>query len=91
MAELVIQLEETYGEGAISVDDIFADPIVRQIAAKLPGGAAEAAPPKPVATKPVAAKPVAAATRTWHPKKGQVGMPSRRRGPGCIMDAFRML
>ena len=42
MAELVIQLEETYGEGAISVDDIFANPVVDKIAALLPGGAAEA-------------------------------------------------
>ena len=35
LAELVIQLEESYGEGCINVDDILANPIISQIAAKL--------------------------------------------------------
>ena len=38
--EVQIQLEEIYGDGAITVDDIMADPIVCEIAAKLPGGEA---------------------------------------------------
>lgn len=38
LAELVIQLEETYGEGVITVDDLLANPIVADIASKLGGG-----------------------------------------------------
>ena len=51
LAELVIQLEEIYGDGAITVDDIMADPIVCEIAAKLPGG--EAAKPPISIEKPI--------------------------------------
>ena len=36
LAELVIQLEEVYGEGAISVDDILAAPTIREVAALFP-------------------------------------------------------
>ena len=44
LAELVIQLEETYGEGVISIDHVIANPVVGEIAARLPGGAVS---PKP--------------------------------------------
>ena len=44
LAELVIQLEESYGEGCINVDDILANPIISQIAAKLSGGSTPAKP-----------------------------------------------
>jgi len=37
LAELVIQLEELYGEGAITVDDILSNPVVCEVAAMLPG------------------------------------------------------
>lgn len=35
LAELVIQLEDEFGEGAISIDDVLANPAVGEIAAKL--------------------------------------------------------
>jgi len=63
LAELVIQLEELYGEGAITIDDIMASANVSQIAAKLGGGTPAnvpstkpnyAAPPPPKPT-PIAA------------------------------------
>ena len=38
LAELVIQLEELYGEGALSIDDVLANPVVSAVAAKLTGG-----------------------------------------------------
>jgi len=38
LAELVIQLEDVYGEGAITVDELMANPVVRDIARRLPGG-----------------------------------------------------
>ena len=37
LAELVIQLEELYGEGAITIDDVLSNPVVSEIAAKLGG------------------------------------------------------
>ena len=36
LAELVIQLEEVYGEGCITVDDILAAPTLREVASLLP-------------------------------------------------------
>ena len=36
LAELVIQLEEVYGEGCITVDDIIAAPTLREVASLLP-------------------------------------------------------
>ena len=38
LAELVIQCEEVFGEGVITVDDIIANPIISEIAARLGGG-----------------------------------------------------
>lgn len=35
LAELVIQLEETYGEGSITIDDVIGNPVVKHIAAHL--------------------------------------------------------
>ena len=43
LAELVIQLEECYGEGCVTIDDVIANPIVKHIAAKLPSGEVETA------------------------------------------------
>ena len=40
LAELVIQLEELFGEGCITIDDVLIDPVVSTIAAKLGGAAA---------------------------------------------------
>ena len=39
LAELVIQLEETYGEGVVTIDDMLATPTVSKIAERLPGAA----------------------------------------------------
>ena len=36
LAELVIQLEEVYGEGCLTVDDILAAPTLREVASLLP-------------------------------------------------------
>ena len=36
LAELVIQLEELYGEGAITIDDVLSNPVVCEVAAMLP-------------------------------------------------------
>ena len=45
LAELVIQLEEVYGEGVITIDDILAAPTLREVACLLPGGLEAAAAP----------------------------------------------
>jgi hypothetical protein len=66
LAELVIQLEETFGEGCITIDDILANPVVSKIATVLDGGASTEPPapaPKPaeVRTAPcITATPVSA-------------------------------
>ena len=54
LAELVIQLEEVYGEGIITIDDILAAPTLREVASCLPGGADAPAAPAPVKAAPVA-------------------------------------
>jgi acyl carrier protein len=43
LAELVIQLEDEFGENAITIDDVLEHPAVGQIAAKLNGGSMRAA------------------------------------------------
>ena len=67
LAELVIQLEEVYGEGSLTVDDILAAPTLGEVASCLPGAAAAPAPVKaaPVKAAPsvvVATKPAAKPT-----------------------------
>ena len=53
LAELVIQLEEVYGEGVITIDDILAAPTLREVASLLPGGLEAAAAPAKAAPKVV--------------------------------------
>ena len=43
LAELVVQLEELYGDGVITIDDVLANPVVCEVAAKLSGGSATGA------------------------------------------------
>ena len=57
LAELVIQLEEVYGEGSLTVDDILAAPTLREVASCLPGAAGAPAAPAPVKAAPVKAAP----------------------------------
>ena len=54
MAELVIQIEEAYGEGSISIDDVLASPTLGEVAAKIvvTGGT----PPARVPSAPAPAK-----------------------------------
>ena len=76
LAELVIQLEEQYGEGAITIDDVLANPIVSEIAACLGGGVTGSGPgpvtitaPAPNAEPPKPPKPLTptAAGIGWSP------------------------
>ena len=66
LAELVIQLEEVYGEGCITVDDIIAAPTLREVASCLPGAtgapAQDNAPPMKAAPNVVVDKPAAEPT-----------------------------
>ena len=66
LAELVIQLEEVYGEGCITVDDIIAAPTLREVASCLPGAtgapAQDNAPPMKAAPNVVVGKPAAEPT-----------------------------
>ena len=64
LAELVIQLEEKYGEGAITIDDVLANPIVSSIAAHLVLQAASCTSQAPSRTSPAAASPAVASTDT---------------------------
>ena len=52
LAELVIQLEEVYGEGVITIDDILAAPTLCEVASLLPGGLEAAAAPAKAAPTP---------------------------------------
>ena len=65
LAELVIQLEEIYSEGCVSVDDILANPVVSQIAAKLGGGDSDK---KPAASPVVKAEAMSAPTFDGTPR-----------------------
>ena len=68
LAELVIQLEELYGEGAISIDDVLSSANVSQIAAKLVGGTVVAAPSSKAAATVVPSKPMSFLPATPSPK-----------------------
>ena len=52
LAELVIQIEEVYGEGVITIDDILSAPTLCEVASLLPGGLEAAAAPAKAAPTP---------------------------------------
>lgn len=60
LAELVIRLEEAYGEGSISIDDIIASPVMDKIAGKLSGGAIDTTPTAPAVVATAVAVPSSA-------------------------------
>ena len=84
LAELVIQLEECYGEGCVTIDDVIANPIVKHIAAKLASGASAdeaASPPLPKPATAVALPPAPAAPVAPAATAVKVSPPSMRTPP----------
>ena len=72
LAELVVQLEELYGDGVITIDDVLANPVVSEVAAKLTGGPANGAlkeaPDKPTSSPAVSKATTKAAANAPTPK-----------------------
>jgi len=76
IAELVIKLEEVFGEGAIEIDTVLDEPTVLAIATSLGGAVVTSAPVLPVAQRTAAKLPSAVATPPSAPAMAPKAAPS---------------
>ena len=79
LAELVIQLEEVYGEGCITVDDIIAAPTLREVASCLPG--ATGAPAQDNAAEPTGRNPSPFTPKDAPPPMSKTATPAHKPTP----------